>query len=101
MANAVYELSYALEGLVDVHRDPLPPITHVTFQRDYLTADDMIVMVEVVGDMSDIETSTVKQAKLARALLPRMTDLSDEASGMIKASDFVNLVGIMAPFLVF
>jgi hypothetical protein len=97
----VYELSLALEGRLDEFGDPLPNVTHVTFKRDYLTADDFVTILETVGDMADLGENQAKQFKLARVLLPRMTDLSDADAGLIKVSDFVALVAILGPFLEF
>ncbi len=101
----VYELGFALEGLVDDpnlpidFQVPIPPVTHVKFLRDYLTTDDLITVVEVCGDVEQLATSTALQFKVVRALLPRMTDLPAELVGIIRAEDFKELVQVMAPFL--
>ena len=96
----VYELGFALEGMVDEFDDPIPPVTHVQFLRDYLTTDDLITVVETCGDVSKLATSTAMQFKVVKALLPRMTSLTPEQAGMMRAKDFQELVQVMAPFLV-
>ena len=95
----VYELGFALEGMMDEFDEPLPSVTHVKFLRDYLTTDDLITVVETCGDVSKLATSTALQFKVVRALLPRMTDLPAELVGIIRAEDFKELVQVMAPFL--
>lgn len=102
----VYELGFALEGLVDDpslpvdFQVPIPAVTHVQFLRDYLTTDDLITVVETCGDVSKLATSTAMQFKVVKALLPRMTSLTPEQAGMMRAKDFQELVQVMAPFLV-
>lgn len=95
----VYELGFAIEGLTDEMDDPIDPVTHVQFLRDYLTTDDLITVVETCGDVKQLATSTALQFKVVRALLPRMTDLPAELVGIIRAEDFKELVQVMAPFL--
>lgn len=96
----VYELGFALEGMMDEFDEPLPSVTHVKFLRDYLTTDDLITVVETCGDVSKLATSTAMQFKVVKALLPRMTSLTPEQAGMMRAKDFQELVQVMAPFLV-
>lgn len=96
----VYELGFALEGMTDEFGDELPAVTHVQFLRDYLTTDDLITVVETCGDVSKLATSTAMQFKVVKALLPRMTSLTEDQAGMMRAKDFQELVQVMAPFLV-
>ena len=96
----VYELGFALEGMVDEFDDPIPPVTHVKFVRDYLTTDDLITVVEACGDVSKLATDVSVQFKVVKALLPRMTTLTIEQVGIMRAKDFQALVQVMAPFLV-
>ncbi len=97
----IYELSMALEGRVDEFDDPIPDVTHVEFLRDYMTAGDFQVILQIIGDR-DVTEALEDQGVLmgvVMALLPRMTTLTAEEASMIHARDFMSLVEVVSPFL--
>lgn len=100
-----YELKFALENIPDPDLPPnagvvLPSITHVVFKQDILYADDMLEMIEAGESFSALTTSE-GMAKAARALLPRITNLTESHCRYLAARDFMHLIGLMSPFFEF
>lgn len=100
-----YELKFALENIPDPDLPPaagvmLPPLTHVVFSREYLTADDMLAMIDAVGSLSAL-TEADNVVKAARVILPRASNLSEAYAPHLSARDFMGLVEVMSPFFEF
>lgn len=98
------ELHVAVDGercekAGNLHDVELRQVTHVQFLRDSLTFDDLIVLIEAVGDFNDLEDNPVKALRAIRVLLPRMTNLTDSQAGALSAKDAMALVEVMTPFL--
>jgi len=98
------ELHVAVDGercekAGNLHDVELRQVTHVQFLRDSLTFDDLIVLMQAVGDLSDLAESPVKALQVVRVLLPRMTNLTDKQVGALAAKDALHMVEVMTPFL--
>lgn len=96
-----YELTFALEGLIDEFGDPVEPVERVVFERDYLSAGDMCDLLEKFDNLDDADVNQAKMFGVALELLPRMTNLTEEQAAKLHARDFMALVGILGPFLKF
>ena len=97
----VYELKFALEGLVDVHRDPLPAITHVEFEREHLIATDIQAIMHIAGSSKALAEDEAVHIDCVVELLGTMTNLTPEHVKILHARDFMNLLELVSPFLQF
>jgi len=101
MSSKPYELTMALEGLVDEFGDPVEPIRFVTFKLDYPSAKCMrVALAAAGGDLSKID-ETETAFTVSAALLPIITSLTAEQVDLLHARDFVALTSLIAPFLSF